>query len=296
MPMPPGRSRVSSYEHAVANSLGIDSYSRSTFARLSTVVTGPEGGFGYGAAVSQNVADIDPRAVGEEAAMRARDSRNPAGLEPGDYECVLMPYAAADIVSGIRWMGFDALSYQEGRSFLCGKMGTKIVDERINIWDDGLDPRTLVTPFDSEGVPKRRVDLIKDGVATGMPYDSYTAHRVGRKSTGHASGSNLIMAPGSATVDEMIASVNRGLLVTRFHYTNTAHLMTASVTGMTRDGTFLIENGRISHPVRNLRFTQSYTEALSNLDMIGRDLKLVGSTLVPAIKVSKFHFSSATEF
>lgn len=291
-----GSFQVSAYERAVANSLGIDSYSRSTFARLSTVLTGPEGGFGYGAAVSQNVADIDARAIGEEAATRARDSRGPAGLEPGDYECVLMPYAVADIVSTIRWMGFQALAYQEGRSFVCGKMGTKIVDDRVSIWDDGLDARTLVTPFDSEGVPKQRVDLIKDGIATAMPYDSYTAHREGKKSTGHASGSNLIMAPGDATVEDMIASTKRGLLVTRFHYTNEAHLMTASVTGMTRDGTFLIENGRISHPVRNLRFTQSYTEALSNLDMIGRDLKLVGGTLVPAIKVGKFHFSSATEF
>lgn len=291
-----GSLSVSAMERAVASSLGVSAFCRGTCARLSTVVTGLEGGFGYGAATAQDVDDIDAGAIGKAAAALARDSANPAGLEPGDYECVLMPYAVADIVSSIRWMGFYALAYQEGRSFVCGKLGQKIVDERVNIWDDGLDTRTIVTPFDAEGVAKQRVDLIKDGVATALLYDSYTAHREGKKSTGHASGSNIIMAPGDATVEDMIASTKRGLLVTRFHYTNTAHLMTASVTGMTRDGTFLIENGRISHPVKNLRFTQSYTEALSHLDAVGRDLRLVGGALVPAVKVGKFHFSSATEF
>ncbi len=291
-----GSFSVNAVERAVANSLGVNAYCRGTYARLSTVVTGPDGGFGYGAAISQDVDAIDAKEVGAAAATLARDSANPEGLEPGDYECILMPYAVADMVGSLRWMGFGALNYQEGRSFVCGKLGTKIVDERISLWDDGLDPRSLVTPFDMEGVPKQRVDLIKDGVASGLLYDSYTAHREGKKSTGHASGSNLIMAPGDASLGEMVASTKRGLLVTRFHYTNVAHLMTASATGMTRDGTFLIENGRIKHPVKNLRFTQSYTEALSHLDMIGSELKLVGSSLVPAIKVGKFHFSSATQF
>lgn len=291
-----GSYSVSASDRVVMNSLGIQGYTRSTYAALTTVVTAPDGGFGYGSSVARDVVDIDARAIGEEAAARARESRNPQGLEPGDYECVLMPYAVSNIVGYLRWMGFGALDYQQGQSFTCGKLGTKMVDERVNIWDDGLDPRTLVNPFDSEGVPKQRVDLFKDGVATSLLYDSYTAHREGKKSTGHASSSNLIMAPGDASVEEMITATRRGLLVTRFHYANIAHLMTASVTGMTRDGTFLIENGKIVRPVKNLRFTQSYTEALSHLDMIGRDLKLVNGTLVPAIKVNKFRFSSATEF
>ena len=294
-----GSATISAGERAVANSLGVRSYYRGTAAQLATVLTGPEGGFGYASATAADVGDIDPRAVGSEAAARTYESRNPRDLEPGDYECVLMPYAVSDMVAFLSYMGFSALTYQEGRSFLCGKLGKKIVGDGISIYDDGLDPRTIVAPFDAEGVPKQRIDLISEGVAGGLLQDSYTAQREGKKSTGHyprGHGTNLIMRPGDARVAEMIANTKRGLLVTRFHYTNIAHLMTATITGMTRDGTFLIENGRIKHPVKNLRFTQSILEALSNVEGVGGELKLSDGVLAPAIKVSKFRFSSATQF
>lgn len=293
------------YEQGVMNSLGIDCYYRGTSAGLVTVVTGPDGGFGYASAVSASASRIDAAAVGAEASTRAFDSRKPQDIEPGDYECVLLPYAVADMVEMFGWMAFRAMAYQEGRSFICGKLGEKIVSEKISLWDDGLDPRCIQTPFDAEGVPKRRVDLIRQGTAAGLLYDSYTAHREGRKSTGHAVGgepelsgqwSHLIMEPGDADVEQMIASTGHGLLVTRFHYTNVAHLMSASFTGMTRDGTFLIKDGRVAGPVKNLRFTQSIPEALSEVQMIGRELKLEGGALVPALKLRRFHFSSATEF
>lgn len=300
-----GSLAVRRYEQGVMNSLGIDAYYQGTAASLATVVTGPDGGFGYASAISGSIGDIDARAVGEDAARRAFDSRNPRDIEPGQYECVLLPYAVSDMLDTFYYTAFRALGYQEGRSFICGKIGQKIVSETVSVWDDGLDRRTLPAPFDAEGVPKQRVDLIRDGVAVGVVYDSYTAHREGRKSTGHALGgdpelmgqwSHLIMAPGEATVEDMIASTKRGLLVTRFHYTNVAHVMTATFTGMTRDGTFLIEDGRVVGPVKNLRFTQSIPEALSGAEMIGRELKLERGALVPALKLSKFRFSSATEF
>jgi len=294
-----GSMAVGVEEVAVMNSLGADAFHRGTSSSLTTVVTGPDGGFGYGMAEARDVSAIDPLALGKEAADRAYASRNPADLEPGEYECILLPYAVQDMIDFLAWMGFSARMYQDGRSFVCGKLGRKIVSDKVSLWDDGLDPRTIVHPFDGEGVAKQRVDLIKDGVGDALLYDSYTAHREGKKSTGHAPGGsprNLIMAPGDATLDDMISSTKRGLLVTRFHYTNIAHLMTASITGMTRDGTFLIENGRITEPVKNLRFTQSITEALSSLDMVGSELKLVDGVLCPAIKVGKFRFSSATEF
>lgn len=283
-------------EHAVMNSLGIDTYYRGTATELVTVVTAPEGGFGYAAAESSNLADVDARAAGKEAAGLADASRSPAAIEPGDYEAILMPYAVADMVKSLVWMAFNAMAYQENRSFVCGKLGRKIADEVISIWDDALDPRTMVAPFDAEGVAKQRVDLIKGGVASGLLYSSYTAHREGKKSTGHASGLNLAMEPGTASVDEMIAGTRRGILVTRLHYTNTAHLMSASFTGMTRDGTFLVENGKVVGPVKNLRFTQGIPEALNGVEAIGSDLKLVDNVLVPALKLGKFRFSSATEF
>jgi predicted Zn-dependent protease len=293
------------YEHAVANSLGVRSCYRGTAADLVAVVTGPDGGFGYAAAQSGSVGGIDAASLGEEAADRASDSRNPADLEPGEYECILMPYAVDSLVSYLVWMGFNALAFQEGRSFLVGKLGEKIVSDSISLWDDGLDPNTLVSPYDGEGVPRQRVNLVEQGVAKELLYTSYSAHKESRKSTGHAivgesesSGSrmNLVMGPGDATVDEMISSTKRGVLVTRFHYTNVAHLMSTSITGMTRDGTFLIENGRISCPVKNLRFTQSVTKALLDTRMIGRERRLVGGSYVPAIKIGKFRFTSGTEF
>ena len=294
-----GSFSVESYERVVRNTLGIDASFNGTSANLLTVVTGPDGGFGYASAISGNVDDIDAKAVGAEAADGARESRNPTGIEPGEYECVLMPYAVADMIGMLCWMGFGAMEYQEGQSWVCGKLGQKIASDNVNLWDDGCEPKTIVAAFDGEGVAKQKVDLIKDGVAAGVLYDSYTAHRKGEKSTGHAPwgrAGNLVMAPGDASIEDMISSTKRGILVTRFHYTNISHRMSASFTGMTRDGTFLIENGRITRPVKNLRVTQSITEAMSDTQMIGRERKLGDGALVPALKLGKFRFSSATEF
>ncbi len=294
-----GSFSVLSYERAVRNSLGIDGRFRGTLANLLTVVTGPDGGFGYASGTSGDVNDIDAEAIGARAAKLASDSRNPVGIEPGEYECVLMPYAVADMISMLTWMGFGAMEYQEGQSWVCGKLGQKVVSENISLWDDSCDPGTIKSAFDGEGVAKQRVDLIKDGVAAGILYDSYTAHREGKQSTGHypwGRAENLILAPGDATVEDMIASTKRGILVTRFHYTNVAHRMSASFTGMTRDGTFLIENGKIARPVKNLRVTQSITEALSDTQMVGRERLLEDGVLAPALKLGKFRFSSATEF
>lgn len=294
-----GAFTVQSADRAVKNTLGVDSSTRGTYARLLTVVTGPDGGFGYAAATSGDVREIDGGPIGAEASKRAYDSRNPVGIEPGEYECILMPYAAADMINMLVWMGFGAMEYQEGQSFITGKLGQKIVSDCVNLWDDGLDARTVVSPFDSEGVAKQRVDLIKGGVANAVLYDSYTAHREGKRSTGHTPwgrAGNLVLDPGDASVEDMIASTKRGVLVTRFHYTNIAHRMSASFTGMTRDGTFLIEDGKITKPVKNLRVTQSITEAMSDTQMIGRETRLEDGVVAPALKLGKFRFSSATEF
>ena len=291
-----GSFTVSAKDYLVMNSLGVDSFQRATSAGLVTVVTGPDGGFGYAGRNAMDVRAINIAQMAEEAARRAYESQNPTDIGPGEYETILMPYATVDMLKMLAWMGFEALAYQEGRSFMVGKIGEKIADESVSIWDDGQDPRTNVDAFDCEGIGKQRVDLIKNGIASGILYDSYTARREGKKSTGHACGSNIIMQPGDASIEEMIKSTKRGILVTRFHYTNIAHLMTASFTGMTRDGTFLIENGKIARPVKNLRFTQSILEALANVDAIGRDALLEGGVYAPALKVKKFRFSSATAF
>lgn len=293
-----------SEEALIANSLGVNSYSMRTQAHLTTVVTA-DTGFGYASRLSLDAGRIGPAETGEEATRRAAESRNPVPIEAGEYDVILLPYAVEDMLSFLAYMGLSALAVQEERSFMTGKFGQKICGENITIWDDGLDPRTIVYPCDAEGVPKQKVDMIVNGIANTVVYDSYTAYKEGKESTGHAIGGtgtqgpypwNMFLAPGDAGIEDMIASTDRGIFVTRFHYTNIVHPLLTIITGMTRDGTFLIENGKISKPVMNLRFTESILDALSNVEMIGKELSLQGSATVPAIKVKNFRFTGVTEF
>ena len=188
---------------------------------------------------------------------------------------------------------------------MCGRLGEKVCHESVSLWDDASDPNGMPSAFDAEGVPIKRLELVTNGVAKQIAYDSYTAKREGKESTGHAgSGTwltgghpqHVFMAPGDSSVEEMIADTKAGVLVTRFHYSNVIHPKQTVLTGMTRDGTFLIRNGKIAHPVRNLRYTQSVLDSLSNVQAISRDRKLQGRSLVPALKVSNFRFTGATEF
>jgi predicted Zn-dependent protease len=291
-------------ESAIASSLGTSVYNAGTMSNLSMVMTAGTG-FGYSNRISRNAEKIDAAGAAEEAVKRAVDSKDPISIEAGEYDVVLTPYCVEDFVSYLNWLGFSALAVQESRSFMAGKFGQKVCGENITIWDDGFDPRGIVHPFDGEGVPKQRVDLIVNGVANAVVYDSYTANKEGKESTGHSTGGtgthgpyawNMLMAPGEASIEDMIASTKKGLFVTRFNYTNVVHPLLTIITGMTRDGTFLIEDGKITKPVKNLRFTESVLNALSNVEMIGKDLVNQGSATVPALKIKNFRFTGTTEF
>jgi PmbA protein len=291
-------------EFASANSLGVRAYYPSTGANLSTVVTA-DSGYGYADRVAHRIDDFSPLEAGIEAATRSARSRNPESIEPGEYDVILLPYAVTEFLEFMSWLGFSALAVQEGRSFMSGKLGEKVTGENITIWDDGLNPLGIPRPCDMEGVPKERVDLIVNGVAKSPVYDSYTAHKEGKRSTGHAvslSGAdgpmatNMFLEPGTHSLEEMIASVEKGVLVTRFHYTNVIHPILMLITGMTRDGTFLIENGKITKPLKNMRFTDCILERLSNVDMIGKDTMRQSMCVVPAIKARGFKFTGSTEF
>jgi PmbA protein len=298
-------------ELAVANSLGTFAYLAATFAEINTVIMS-DSSAGYASALALDVNDLDFEAIGREAVDKCLRSRNPRPLEPGAYPVVFEPYAVQDFLHMMTWTGFGAVSLQEGRSFMAGKIGEQIVDPRISIWDDGLDPLGLPMPFDFEGVPKQRVDLIRDGVARGVVYDSYRAGKEpGRSSTGHALPASiplgplplhLFFSPGQATLEQMVAGTERGIYVTRFHYTRPVEPRQVVVTGMTRDGTFLIEHGEIAYPVRNLRFTQGYLEALNHVEMVGRKPRLLlglgdlARDSVPALKLAQFTFTGATDF
>jgi len=298
-------------ETMIANSLGVSAYHCGTMATVMTVVMG-DNSSGYAADAAQDVLNLDTSDIARIAVDKAIASKNPTSIDPGSYTVILEPDAVATMMFYLGYLGLGAQSMQEKRSFMSGRIGEKITGDNITIWDDGFDPRGVMFPFDYEGVPKQKVMLIEDGIARGVVYDSASAQREpGQTSTGHGLPApntmgpiptSLLMKPGSATIEEMIASTKKGIWVTRFHYVNPVHPVKAILTGMTRDGTFLIEDGKIARPLKNLRFTQSILEAFANAEMLGRDLKMIKmefgnfATCAPAVKINGFTFTGATEF
>jgi predicted Zn-dependent protease len=291
---------------AVANSKGVRVAGTRTGAQLLTVSMGPDGGTGYAEQASVDATAIDAAAIGRESAGKARATANAVGVEAGDYPVVLEEYAVVDLLDMLGYLGFSALAVQEERSFV--ELGRTIGSELVSIVDDGHDPDGLPMAFDYEGVAKERVTLLERGVCRGVVHDAQTAARDGVTSTGHGLPApnplgpfplNMLMAPGSTLRDDLIAGLDRGLLVTRFHYTNPVHPKLAIITGMTRDGTFLVEGGKIVGPVRNLRFTQSYLDALACTVDVSQERKtlkgFLGGVVVPAIRLDGWTFTGTTE-
>jgi predicted Zn-dependent protease len=306
-----GAFHTTAQEIALANSLGLFAYHQETQADINTVVMS-ETSSGHAARVSKDIADIDGESIAQEAVDKALRGVNPRSIEPGDYEVILEPYAVVDLLDFFSYLSFGALPFMEKRSFMSGRIGERIMDEQISIWDDGLSPEGLPMPFDYEGVPKQPVKLIEDGVARGVVWDTYHAGKAAgdAQTTGHAlpAGAtigpmplHLYMGNGGASLDDMVKDVKRGIWVSRFWYTRTVHPLNVVVTGMTRDGTFLIEDGKITGPVRSMRFTQGYVDALNHVDAVGRDGMLVlgdiggGVRRVPALKLSKWTFTGVSE-
>lgn len=291
-------------ERSVLSSLGVGAYGLTTAARVVALVHG--GGSGYGEAHNLEIESIDAEAIARTAVAKARSSVEPIGLGPGDYQVVLEPCAVANVVQFLCMLGFGARAMREGTSFVSGKLGRRILGANVTLVDDARDDTGMPSAFDAEGIPRQRLSLVRDGVAEQIAYDSYYAHMEGRRSTGHALTGrfgggpipvNSFLLPGGATLDELIHGVRRGILVTRFHYTRTVHPLSATVTGMTRDGTFLIEHGEIVRPVKNLRFTQSYVEALNNVEAVGAETALAGDWIVsrvPALRIGRFAFTGST--
>jgi predicted Zn-dependent protease len=304
-----GAFRTSTAEVAIANSLGVFAYGLDTMADVNTVIMSSEGS-GHAERVSLDVGDIDGAEVAAEAIDKAERNKGQVELTPGDYDVVFQEYAVADILDFFSYLSFGAQAYQEKRSFMSGRLGEKVMGENIDIWDDGLAQDTTPNAFDFEGVPKQRVDFIQKGVARDVVWDSYTAgQEEGKHSTGHAlpAGNtfgpipgNMYLGAGDATIDDMVASTKRGVWVSRFWYTRPVHPLNVIVTGMTRDGTFLIEDGKITAPIRNLRFTQSYLDAMNNVEAIGKRTMLcqaiAGVSRVPALKIRGWTFTGVSQY
>src|SRR3954447_8543457 len=291
---------------AVANSLGVRVGGTRTIAQLLTVSMGPDGGSGYAKQARVDIDAIDATAIGREAAGKAKSTANAVSLPAGDYPVVLEEYAVVDLLDMLGYLGFSALAVQEESSFV--EIGKRIGSDLVTIVDDGHDPAGIPMAFDYEGVAKQRVDLLDRGICRGVVYDSQTAARDGVASTGHGLPApnpwgpfplNMVMAAGDQSRDDLIGGLDRGLLVTRFHYTNPVHPKLAIITGMTRDGTFLVEGGRIVGPVKNLRFTQSYLDALAGTVAVARDRRtlrgFLGGVVVPAVRIDGWTFTGGTE-
>ncbi|MBN1886581.1 MAG: TldD/PmbA family protein [Thermoflexales bacterium] len=296
-------------ELAVANSHGVMAYHAATHVRLTTVVMAGSGS-GYATRAGWRLGDVPVEALGQQAVDIARRAREPRSIEPGTYSVILMPYATHDMLTMLGYVGMGAQSMQEGRSWMNERLGQRLMSPGINIWDNGRDASGLPMPFDFEGLPKQRVEIVTAGVPQGPVYDTMTASREpGKRSTGHALPApntygpfplNLVMGAGSNSLGEMIRSIGRGLLVSRFWYTRVVHPRDCVITGMTRDGLFWIENGEIAYPVKNLRFTQGYVPALAGVESVGNELwtldEDMGVARVPALHLREFTFTGATEF
>jgi predicted Zn-dependent protease len=299
-------------ELVVVNSLGVEAHQKFSDLFLHLIVEN-EKSSGYASFVARDPDQLDVDSLAREA-LGKTSKEEPVQIEPGEYEVILEPYAVSELLSLLGYLGFHALAVQEGRSFFSNRFGEKMVDEKVTIYDDGLDPEGLQVPFDFEGIPKKKVTFFERGVVNEVTYDSFTAGREGRDSTGHGliapntSGPipiNLFMKGGEPSLQEMIKSVRKGIYVTRFHYTNVVEPMKAVITGMTRDGTFLIEEGEIKRPIKNLRFTESILKVLSQVTAISKDRRIcsegtvysrrfVTGTVAPAIKVEGFNFSGVS--
>ncbi|MHB8510419.1 MAG: TldD/PmbA family protein, partial [Candidatus Dormibacteria bacterium] len=270
--------------YTVANSRGLFVHTPRAVAMLK-IVTMSDGGSGYADRCSPRLAEIDAAGAGAEAIEKALRTIGAEAIVPGLYPVVLEESAVGEILEHVGYMGFSAQDVEEGRSFM--RLGERVTGSQVTIRDDGNDPNGIPMPFDFEGVPRQAVVLIDHGVATGILYDSLSARRAGTVSTGHGMpapnpygprGTNLFMDGGSAPNKEaLLEGIARGVWVTRLHYVNPVQSRQSSLTGMTRDGTFLIENGKVTRPIKDMRFTQSIMEAFEGVTAITRATRLVPS-------------------
>lgn len=293
----------------VANSKGVfASHLESSAAFKATVKDGA--GMGWAGDYGTTIGDIDWSGVSARAREKARLAREPRDLAPGRYTVVLEPDPVANLLLFAAIHGFGGQFYLEGQSFLHGKLGRRVMGRNITLEDNGLDGPSASMPFDFEGMPRRKVTFVEEGVARAVAHDRRTARKAKASATGHALPNpnpygpvpmNVCLRGGDSSLEEMIRGTDRGLLVTQFHYTNILKPVELELTGMTRNGTYWIEDGELAYPVKNLRFTESVVAAFNRVEALGRTQKpsaafFGGKFLVPAAKIADFCFSSATSF
>jgi PmbA protein len=292
---------------AIVNSRGVFAYYPETMANFSiTAMAADSSGWAKGSACHHR--DLDCLAMARSASQKAVASRAPAELPPGAYMVILEPAAVLDLV-GQMFADFSATAITDGRSFLRDRIGAKLFGDNVTIYDDACHPLQAGTPFDGEGLPRRKLTLVENGIVREVAYCRQAAHLAGVEPTGHGfplpnefgeAPMNIVIAGGQTPLDAMIASTERGILVTRLWYIREVDPYEKIMTGMTRDGTFLIENGAVAGGVRNFRFNQGLPELLSNVEAMSPAVRSSGEEafdmVVPAMKVRDFHFTEVTRF
>jgi PmbA protein len=297
-------------ELAVASSAGQSVTQTMTDASVLAIAASDEES-GYAEATSWKAGALDPAGVAREAAEKAARTKGAEEIKPGTHAAVLEPYAFSELLWYFGFSSLNGLACLEGRSYFSGRIGEQVFHESFNLVDDGLAPEGMPKAFDFEGAPKQRVSIVENGVAKDVVWDRRTAKRAGedRESTGHALSApaqgfgplplNLSVAGGSSSRDELIDKVGEGIYVTRLHYLGVVDPREGIITGMTRDGTFRIEGGKVTKPLVNLRFTTSFPKLVENLVALGNDVELVNrsdfyderypfGTLVPTVATNAF--------
>jgi PmbA protein len=303
----------------VFNFRGLAGWHTQTSSEISITMLAPDSS-GWQKANSPNVANLDAAALAEIAARKAFESASPREIPPGKYTVILEPAAVLDIV-GFMFFDFGGLSILDQRSFLNNRVGTKLFGDNIDIWDDVAHPLQSGPPFDGEGMRRQTVHLVENGIIKRLVYARGTAEKMKHSEhkdtvgpiapTGHGfplpnemgeAPMNIVFGTSSnqSSLDQMIASTDRGVLVTRLWYIREVDPYEKILTGMTRDGTFYVENGKIRHGVRNFRFNQSLIHMLSNVEVMGTPVRASGEEsfdmVVPAMKVKDFNFTEVTKF
>jgi len=300
-----GYLEANALSRAIATSKGLFAYHRSTDANLSTTVRTPDGtGSGWASAGARDWQNIDPASLGIRAAQKAVASRNPTAIEPGAYTVVLEPQAVADLIP-LLGGAFNARSADEGRSPFSRKgggtkLGEKIADDRVTIYSDPTDADLLAQPFDGEGFPLKRNVWIENGVLKNLAYSRYWAQKQGKQPTGGGGGfggfpGGLKMVGGSKTTDELIAGTERGVLITHFFYIRFLDQRTVLLTGLTRDGTFLIEKGKITRSLKNFRWNESPLFMLNKVEELGKAEPTAAGQVMPAVRARDFSFTSLSD-
>ena len=298
-----GAIATSEYTTCIVNTSGTEAYQESTQAELNLLaLRGELSGYSYW--IGGDISNLPLAQLAEEAISLTVYETAREHLEPGVYPVVLDHYAAGMMIGYLGYMGFGAKQFLEGRSFMTRRMGKRVASSRITVRDEPRNPAGLPSFFDFEGVARRPVDLIQAGSAVGVVTDSVTARAMECKNDGHAlpmpnaegpAATHLFVEPGKSSLSRMIGSIKRGIYVRKFHYVNVVDPMTSLLTGMTKDGTFLIEDGKLARPLHNLRFTQDVLAALKSCSALSSSSRLVegvhGPVHTPAMLIKKFHFT-----